>query len=104
MEEVSQSAILRLLSETPAGSCVHCRYWRQLDVPILDNGPFIGSTNEVVIQGECRRRAPVLVDEDTIEGHFPLRDFNDWCGEHERRSHPRSAKDIASNANNGPTA
>lgn len=33
-------------------------------------------------RGECRKKPPVLFDNDNLDGYFPRVDSDDWCGEY----------------------
>jgi hypothetical protein len=58
-------------------TCASCRFWRRF--PDMVGGG----------EGECRRRAPVALDENRAVGHtapaWPHTDSSDWCGDYEPR-------------------
>lgn len=48
--------------------CETCRWWDRID-------------NEC---GLCRVNPPALIQDD-VDGHWPIVEPDDWCGEHEER-------------------
>lgn len=72
-----------------AERCETCRFW-PLRTKIGDHYIGIGGYNCDGSVSDCRRRAPVIVEQGRDErlsgnGRWPTTKRDDWCGEYEAR-------------------